>query len=174
MTQLFSFIKIFSFLLLTFSTWSLVEASSNNTNFEIVPDDHIINATSNRPTKTSWPRISITEISWAIKMNESIHKVTSRTVFIYHNLYCPASNITTNETESENGTDSSNQQYDDSQAIQKFSCIAIKVLTVSGISIASGLGVALVLPLVLILVMIAIGFTTYGMVNYINYSFRFL
>jgi len=168
MTQLFSFITFFAVLLLTLSTLRLVEASPNITNFEniIVPYAHINNVTSNSRPKTSWPRISITEISWAIKMNESIHKVTSRIGFIYHNLYCPASNITTNETESVNETDSSSQLYDDSQAIQKFSCMTIKVLTVSGISITSGLGVALLLPLVLILIMVAIGFTTYGMVNY--------
>ncbi len=94
-----------------------------------------------------------------IKLNNSTHEsATPRTSTVYHGFFCPL-----NETTPENNTSSFNDG-----AVQHL-CIGpifIKILTVVGISLASGVAVALVLPLALYLVMFAIGFTAYG-INYL-------
>lgn len=96
------------------------------------------------------------------------HTATSRLCFVFANLFCPSNkteNVTTitvpQETVEVKTLDSS-PQYDDAEAIQTFSCTALKYLTVLGISLAGGLAVTLVLPVIFYLVLFALGFTGYG------------
>ena len=89
-----------------------------------------------------------------IKLNNSTHESTPRTGTVYHGFFCPL-----NETTSENNTSSFN---DGAVWHLCIGPIFIKILTVVGISLASGVAVALLLPLALYLVMFAIGFTAYG------------
>lgn len=74
----------------------------------------------------------------------------------YYTLYCPAS---TNETIPVNSTDLSSQRH---QNIQEALCFFIKLLTVVGISIPSGLGIAILVPIALIIALGIVGFTTCG------------
>ena len=83
---------------------------------------------------------------------------TSRISFVFNNLYCPS-----NKTIEANST--FDDSYDDGSAIQEFSCMAIKVLKVIGISILGGLGVVIAIPIAFILVIGAIGFTGSGRPN---------
>lgn len=95
---------------------------------------------------------------WEMVSNKTVTSYkhsTSRIIFVFNNLYCPL-----NKTAAI--TDDS---YDDGPAIQEFSCIAIKVLKVIGISILGGLGVVIALPIAFILVIEAIGFTVSGNKN---------
>ena len=74
----------------------------------------------------------------------------------YYTLYCPA---LTNETILGNSTDISSQTH---QNIQEALCFFIKLMTVVGISIPSGLGIAILVPIVLVIALCIIGFTTCG------------
>jgi len=81
----------------------------------------------------------------------------------YFTLYCPA---ITNETIPVNSTDLSSQRH---QNIQDALCFFIKLMTVVGISIPSGLGIAILVPIVLLIALCIIGFTTCG--NYLIITF---
>jgi len=95
---------------------------------------------------------------WEMVSNKTVTSYkhsTSRISFVFNNLYCPS-----NKTIEANST--FDDSYDDGPAIQEFSCMAIKVLKVIGISILGGLGVVIALPIAFILVIGAIGFTGSG------------
>jgi len=102
---------------------------------------------------------------WEMVSNKTVTSYkhsTSRISFVFKNLYCPPSNKTLKAINS-----TLDDSFDDGPAIQEFSCMAIKVLKVIGISILGGLGVVIALPIAFSLVIGAIGFTVPGNINFI-------
>lgn len=98
---------------------------------------------------------------WEMVSNKTVTSYkhsTSRISFVFNNLYCPS-----NKTIEANST--FDDSYDDGPAFREFSCMAIKVLKVIGISILGGLGVVITFPIAFILVIGAIGFTGSGRPN---------
>jgi len=130
-------------------------------------------------TSTTFQSVS-TKIQngWEVVANGTVatyETAASRLCFIFNNLFCPSRirpNIIRNETAAitttavppkvEDTTVMAITSFNDSKAIQEFSCAAIKAVSIIGISMAGGLGVAIVLPLIFFLTVYALGFTGYG------------
>jgi len=106
--------------------------------------------------------------SWEIVANQTVasyQQTTSRIIFVFNNLYCPSIRNETfiaNYSRIDNNTNNEPFVYDDGESIQMFSCTAIKVSIVLGVSIPTSFGLAIIIPIGFYLIIHAIGFTGYG------------